>query len=123
MEFNDSHVRDYNFEELKGDCYGGSSGNDDLFGGFFKSSSYGKSAYLLVYEKRFKKPIKVLVPTETSDKKSNQTLSEGLACDDTAKPRCSKHIIPEDATLHTDPKSNEKYYDVPMHGVKLFVPK
>src|SRR3990167_5775042 len=108
MEFNDSHVRDYNFEELKGDAYGGSSGNDDLFGGFFKSSSYGKSAYLLVYEKRFKKPIKVLAPTELEHEKSNQTLIEGLACDDTAKPRCSKNIIPEDATIHIDPRSNEK---------------
>ena len=52
MEFNDSRVSNYNFEELKGDCYGGSSGNDDWFGGMFKTSSYGKSAYVLVYEKR-----------------------------------------------------------------------
>ena len=54
IEFNDSNVRDYNFKDLKGDTFGGISGNDDLLRGYFKSNSYGKSAYLLVYEKRFK---------------------------------------------------------------------
>lgn len=63
MEFNDSMVRDFNFEKLKEECYGGDgkSGNDDSwsFGG-----SYGKSAYMLVYERKKKRPLKILVPTE-----------------------------------------------------------
>ena len=28
------------------------------------SSSYGKSAYMLIYERRVKKPIKIVVPEE-----------------------------------------------------------
>ena len=59
MEFNDSMVREFNFEKLKEECYGGDGkgGNDDTwsFGG-----SYGKSAYMLVYERRAKRPLKIL---------------------------------------------------------------
>jgi len=62
MEFNDGNVTPYNFEEMKDECFGGEKSNEnDLWGGFFKNSGYGKSAYVLVYEKRKKKPIKLLV--------------------------------------------------------------
>ena len=120
MEFNDSHVKDYNYEDLKGDCYGGSAGNDDLFGGFFKSSSYGKSAYLLVYEKRYKKPIKVLVLDE--QEQTEGASKEGLEGEDTAKSRSTSQPIPENAVIQTDTKTNEKFYEVPMKDVGLFVP-
>jgi hypothetical protein len=63
MEFNDSTVRDFNFEKMKEECYGGDgkSGNDDSwsFGG-----SYGKSAYMLVYERKKKRDLKILVNAE-----------------------------------------------------------
>lgn len=63
MEFNDSTVRDFNFEKLKEECYGGDGkgGSDEAwnFGG-----SYGKSAYMLVYERRSKNPIKILASPE-----------------------------------------------------------
>jgi hypothetical protein len=63
MEFNDSTVRDVNFDKIKEDGFGGDgkSGSDDAwsFGG-----SYGKSAYILVYERRKKRPLKMLVPAE-----------------------------------------------------------
>lgn len=124
MEFNDSHVRDYNFEDLKGDAFGGSSGNDDLFGGYFKSNSYGKSAYLLVYEKRFKTPIKVLVPPQAEGAQPSQPQSEGLECDDTANSRCSTVGVPENLVTYTDPATAERYYLKPIHEAnRLFVPK
>lgn len=67
MEFNDSTVREFNFEKMKDECYGGDGkgGSEDAwsFGG-----SYGKSAYMLVYERRLKQPIKVLVPSEEIEK-------------------------------------------------------
>ena len=121
MEFNDSRVSDYNFEDLKADAYGGSSGNDDFFGGIFKSSSYGKSAYLLVYEKRYKKPIKILVPEET-EKEAKEASTEGLECDDSAKSRLPKYHVPEGVQVKEDLKKNEKYYDVPMNKIGMFVP-
>lgn len=63
MEFNDSNVRDFNFEKLKEDCFGGDGkgGNDD---GWSFGGSYGKSAYMLIYERKKKKPLKILVSNE-----------------------------------------------------------
>jgi hypothetical protein len=102
MEFNDSRVSDYNFEDLKADSFGGSAGNDDWFGGMFKSNSYGKSAYLLVYEKRFKKPVIILAP-ENED-------------------GTPKHKIPENAEIKTIEKTGEKYYEMDMKNIGMFVP-
>ncbi len=63
MKFNDSTVSEYNFEKLKEDCFGGDgkSGDGDSwsFGG-----TYGQSAYMLVYEKRLKRPLKILATPE-----------------------------------------------------------
>jgi len=63
MEFNDGNVTPYNFEEMKDECFGGAKegSENDLWGNYFKNAGYGKSAYVLVYEKRKKKPIKILV--------------------------------------------------------------
>ena len=63
LEFNDSMVREFNFEKLKEDCFGGDGkgGNDD---GWSFGGSYGKSAYMLVYERKKKKDLKILVPKE-----------------------------------------------------------
>lgn len=105
MEFNDSRVSDYNFEDLKGDCYGGSAGNDDWFGGMFKTASYGKSAYLLVYEKRFKKPIKILIP----EVKEGENVT-------------NKAVVPASAVVETDPKTKEQFYEITMKEAKMFVP-
>ena len=63
MEFNDSTVREFNFDKLKEECYGGDgkSGDD---GGFSFGGSYGKSAYMLIYERKKKRPLKILVSTD-----------------------------------------------------------
>jgi ubiquitin carboxyl-terminal hydrolase 34 len=59
-EFNDSRVSDWKVaEKMKEDCFGDEqgAGRTGYFGG-----GYGKSAYMLFYERRAKKPIKILVP-------------------------------------------------------------
>ena len=58
MEFNDSRVSDYNFGELEKQCFG----NDDKSG--FMGESYGTSGYMLFYERRRKKDLKILVEEE-----------------------------------------------------------
>jgi hypothetical protein len=67
MKFNDSSVTEYNPEKLREDCLGGDgrSGESDSwsFGG-----SYGQSAYMLVYEKRQKRPLKILATPEEVEK-------------------------------------------------------
>ena len=72
MEFNDSTVKEFNFEKLKEECFGGDGkGFDD---GWSFGGSYGKSAYMLVYERRKKTPLKILVAKEDVEecKKKNE---------------------------------------------------
>ena len=61
MEFNDSSVRDYKFENLDDDCKGD---DDKKTGGGYSwgGGSYGKSGYMFFYERRKKKDLKVVLP-------------------------------------------------------------
>lgn len=54
MEFNDSRVSDWDFKELEKQCFGNESGS-------FMGDSYGTSGYMLFYERRKKKDIKILI--------------------------------------------------------------
>ena len=62
-EFNDSVVRDFAAGKLKDECFGGdghssgSIGMSSFDGWGFGGGSYGKSAYMLFYERKKKKPI------------------------------------------------------------------
>jgi len=75
MEFNDSIVKDFSISKLKDECYGGDSGGSGGFGlsaldgwGFNTGGGYGKSGYMLFYEKKVKKPLKILKQAATEDK-------------------------------------------------------
>lgn len=78
MEFNDSRVTDFQASKLNEECFGGdggsySSGGFGLssFDGWSMGGSYGKSAYMLFYERRKKKPITILedLPKEEKEQK------------------------------------------------------
>ena len=67
MEFNDSRVVDYKFENLDGDATGEDAGSKAVsygsYGtGWSSGTTYGKSAYMLFYERRKKKDIKIVIP-------------------------------------------------------------
>lgn len=66
MEFNDSTVKDFKFEELEGDCFGDKPGSSSGYGGWggFGGGRYGKSGYMLFYERKKKKDVKILVTKE-----------------------------------------------------------
>lgn len=74
MEYNDSRVSEFNFEKMREECYGdanktsGGGGYEDN-SGWSSWGSYGKSAYMLVYERRKKRPIKIVVPKEEAELK------------------------------------------------------
>jgi hypothetical protein len=59
MEFNDSRVFDWNFSKLKENTFGDLNEKTG-YGG----STYGQSAYMLIYERRKKKPLRVIVPED-----------------------------------------------------------
>jgi hypothetical protein len=78
MEFNDSSVRDYKFENLNEDCEGDdpakSTGYSNWGGG------YGKSGYMLFYERRMKKNMKIVVPSVVMEKnaEAGTTITAGV---------------------------------------------
>lgn len=68
MEFNDSRVSDFQYNKLEEESFGEETSNSAWsFGG-----SYGKSAYMLFYERRKKKGIKILVPDEQVEEAKTQ---------------------------------------------------
>jgi hypothetical protein len=81
-EFNDSIVRDFTVGKLKDECYGGdghSSGGIGMssFDGWgLGGSSYGKSAYMLFYERKKKKPITLVEPPPKPEEKANEEQAE-----------------------------------------------
>ena len=63
MEFNDSQVRDYKFENLDEDCQGDEEKSGYGGGGFsWGGGNYGKSGYMLFYERRKKKNLNIVLP-------------------------------------------------------------
>ena len=64
MEFNDSRVSDWDFKDLRSRTFGNEAKSSGTSGGYFSSlgDSYGTSGYMLFYERRVKKPLKIVVP-------------------------------------------------------------
>lgn len=67
LEFNDSYVREYKYSDLEEDCFGGMQ--NVVMGPQVSSSSgdlrdYSKNAYMLIYEKRVKEKLKVVIPSD-----------------------------------------------------------
>ena len=69
MEFNDSYVREWDLSKLKKETYGGEQSNSwstvglssfDGWGSMGGGGSYGQSGYMLFYERKKKKPIKLV---------------------------------------------------------------
>jgi len=93
MEFNDSIVKDFNSSKLKEECFGGDSSGGGGFGlssmdGWGFGGGYGKSGYMLFYERRKKNPLKLLAeeeevaapeqqdPKEEADQKKEEKIIE-----------------------------------------------
>jgi len=77
MEFNDSQVSDYKFENLDSEVSGEEvttnqfSGYGGYGGGGFWGGKYGTSAYMLFYERIKKKDIKLVVPEDQVEEEKN----------------------------------------------------
>lgn len=72
MEFNDSRVSHWDFKDLKQATFGTERGAATT--GYMSGlgDSYGKSAYMLFYERRMKKDLTILVPDEQVDAQKAQ---------------------------------------------------
>lgn len=66
VEFNDSNVKFYTFYDIEKDAFGddNSMGRQNSGGwgaNYYEGQQMNQSAYILVYEKRQKKPIRLIV--------------------------------------------------------------
>ena len=61
LQFNDSHVSEFNIDTIEEECFGGSSQGHENY----------QNAYLLLYERRKKTPIKILIEEKNIDKEKD----------------------------------------------------
>ena len=92
MEFNDSNVKDFKYADLKEECFGDKPNTSSYSTGYMGygggwGGKYGKSGYMLFYERKKKKPIKIVVPNEQVSEELKQTLVR-----DEEKDEWIKHI-------------------------------
>ena len=108
MEFNDSRVSDYKFENLDNDVTGEDSKTTtySAYGTSWSSggTTYGKSAYMLFYERRKKKDIKIVVPENEIAQEKKKGIQVNF---DEEKKEYSKQIKYRDGTENEKP--NEIY--------------
>ena len=109
LEFNDSAVQSFNFSQLETTCFGGQQ---------------NQNAYMLIYEKRLKHPMKVVIPKE---------VVQALACDGTAMTSAATHLfevfprlrsqIEQGAVpVHFDADKDEHFAMVDFDAARKFVP-
>jgi len=67
MEYNDSTVKDFKVENLKEECFGDENSGASSSAWSFGGGAYGKSGYMLFYERRRKKDLKILVADDKVD--------------------------------------------------------
>jgi len=106
MEYNDSRVSDWSYTKVKDDCFGddADSQKNSYFGG-----TYGKSAYMLFYERKVKKPIKILVPEAELEKSRESESSAGREVYYDEKEKEHYKLIPYNECLDAEAKPNAIY--------------
>ena len=123
VEFNDSIVREFNFQKLESECFGGSQedcGDYDMenVGEYTKFiDGRSKSAYLLIYERKKK----FLIPAKLTDFQllDSDILVSSLECESTAVSRADK----EKARIIFKDSHNEHYVLQKFHHIPLVIPK
>ena len=110
LEFNDDVVSNFNFSQLEQTCFGGQQ---------------NQNAYMLIYEKRVKEKMKVVVPKE---------VMQALACDGTAMTSVDNHLFEvfpklrdqiiqnKDGLIQYDSKKDEHLAWVDFDDARKFVP-
>ena len=112
LEFNDRKVSHFNFNLLEQSCYGG--------------GQTPQNAYMLIYEKRIKEKMKVVIP---------ERVMQALACDGTTRTRPEDihlfHVFPNlreqirsqgEELVKFDAEKKEHYALVDFDDAKQFVP-
>ena len=106
MEFNDSIVSNFKFENLEKESVGddGKSGlSYNAYGSYSTSNTtYGKSAYMLFYERRTKKDLKILVPADKVEEAKQNNI---IVTYDEEKKEYSKMVKYRESTENEAPNA------------------
>jgi hypothetical protein len=95
------------FKDLEEDCFGGihntiSTGqNGGMNGSSEFKNDYSRNAYMLIYEKRKKEKIKLVIPEQLLLQRDQLVTSslQSLDCDGTAIPRGNQNLLLSNVTI------------------------
>lgn len=107
LEFNDSLIKDFNASQIEAECFGGSSDqskNDDWV--WQVRGEQSKNAYILIYERKHKDPIKIVY----QDPSEKQELIHDL---------CLQEVAPQEKAAQSD----EKSFLVDYYKMTRYIPK
>jgi len=121
LEFNDSSIRDFDTKNIESECFGGASSDssDDAWAWAKAGRENSKNAYILVYERVVKDPLKLVVQDEEDEAYLNRILE--LEKIKETKPDAVK-IVPEEITEGGTKKTVKNYYVDYYTFTKRFVP-
>lgn len=121
LEFNDSNIRDFDTKNIESECFGGASNEkeDDSSWGWVKAGrENSKSAYILVYERVVKDPLKLVARTKDDETYLNRVLDAEKLISQNPE---SLKIVEEELT-EGDNKLMVKNYFVDYYSLKRFIP-
>lgn len=136
LKFNDSYVSKFNYSKLEEECFGGSmnqDSNDTMASGwnFRMSNDNIQSAYMLIYERRTKTPIKLIVPEP-----ANKDNVVSFKSDETAKVSkqydLSRVMTQNERRELSEELYNKSFYDAgkneyfqfkPFYSIERLIPK
>ena len=124
LQFNDSHVSVFDTDTIPNECYGGSS----------EGHSYEncQNAYLLIYERKKKTPIKIIIDESKIDKEKDKDLIIKIDKDNKAQiykeydlNRINTDKKEEDlySKIFFDQEKNEYFKYIPYYDIPKYAPR
>jgi ubiquitin carboxyl-terminal hydrolase 34 len=136
LKFNDSRISKFNIEKLEEECFGGKMEQNGEDGFNFRSMNDSiQSAYMLIYERRIKSPLKLIVPTPDETNSSNANIvsykeEETLAIKKeynllqyVGKPQYEEMYKSVYSNIFYESSKNEYYIYKPFYNVERLIPK
>lgn len=131
LKFNDSRISKFNIEKLEEECFGGKMENNGEEWNFRSNNDSIQSAYMLVYERRIKSPLKLLVSKpEKEDRVISFKEEERLSINKkynlmyhTGKPTYEEVNKTVFENIFYDSEKNEHYLLKPFYSVERLIHK
>ena len=122
LQFNDSHVSEFDIDTIPSECYGGS-----LDGRNYENC---QNAYLLIYERKKKTPIKILIDEKDIDKDKDNIIkidkdNKKQIIKEYDLSRINNNIKDEDLykKIFFDEEKNEYYKYIPYYNIPKYAPR